>query len=92
MPHVGSDILNIPVFIKENIVIEHCQLSTETLIHARRIELAGIKLTCNGRIFVQANSSFLAVLSSANQTTQVSFPDQYWFALSSSICDVNYLI
>lgn len=54
MPHVGSDILNIPVFIKENIVIEQCQLSTETLIHARRIELADIKLTCNGRIFVQA--------------------------------------
>lgn len=58
MPHVGSDILNIPMFIKENIVIEHCQLSTETLIHARRIELANIKLTCNGRIFVQEYSSF----------------------------------
>lgn len=58
MPHVGSDILNIPVFIKENIVIKHCQLSTETLIHARRIELADIKLTSNGRILVQAYTSF----------------------------------
>lgn len=58
MPHVGSDILNIPVFIKENIVIEHCQLSTETLIHARRIELADIKLTSNGRILVQTYTSF----------------------------------
>lgn len=58
MPHVGSDILNIPVFIKQNIVIKHCQLSTETLIHARRIELADIKLTSNGRILVQAYTSF----------------------------------
>lgn len=58
MPHVGSDILNIPVFIKENIVIKHCQLSTETLTHVGRIESADIKLACNGRILVQAYSSF----------------------------------